>query len=92
MSTMGLTARPRLSKRARLQWDPVRQRQVILVPEGVLVLNETAAEILALCDGQRSVAMLAAELGARYGLEVEQDILHLLDRLVTRRVVEVDDG
>jgi pyrroloquinoline quinone biosynthesis protein D len=92
MSTMALTSRPRLSKRARLQWDPVRQRQVVLLPEGVLVLNETAAAILTLCDGQRSVAMLAAELGVQYGQHVEQDMLHLLDRLAARQVVEVSDG
>jgi pyrroloquinoline quinone biosynthesis protein D len=92
MSTITVTARPRLSKRARLQWDPVRQRQVILVPEGVLVLNETAAAILALCDGQRTVLMLAAELGARYGRDVGEEVLQLLNRLEARQVVEVSDG
>ena len=92
MAEIDVTARPRLSRRVRCQWDPVRERQVVLLPEGVLVLNETAAAILALCDGAHNVAMLAAELGTRYGQDVEQDILHLLERLAARQVVEVTDG
>jgi len=83
-----LAERPRLSARARMQYDAVREKQVLLFPEGLLVLNETAAAILALCDGQRSVAEIAAELGARYSRPVDQDVLNLLNRLVQKRLVE----
>ncbi len=31
---------------ARIGFDPVRQRRVLLYPEGAILLNETAAEIL----------------------------------------------
>jgi pyrroloquinoline quinone biosynthesis protein D len=82
-------ARPRLSTRARLQYDPVREKQVLLFPEGLLVLNETAAAVLALCDGQRSAAEIAAELGALYRHPVDQDVLSLLNRLASKRLVEV---
>jgi len=85
---LSLPDRPRLSPRARMQYDTVREKQVLLFPEGLLVLNETAAAILTLCDGQRSVAEIAAELNARYGHAVEQDVLNLLNRLTHKRLVE----
>jgi pyrroloquinoline quinone biosynthesis protein D len=86
-------ARPRLAPGARLQWDPVRQRHVLLRPEGLLVLNATGAAILVLCDGESSVASIAAELGTRYGRAVNEEIEQIvtfLDRLVSKRLVEFD--
>lgn len=86
------TARPRLSTRARLQWDPVREKQVLLAPEGVLFLNATGAAILALCDGVRSVEGVAAELSATYNRPVDQDVLIFLQRLAGKRLVDFDDN
>lgn len=83
-----LAARPRLSARARLQYDAVRGRQVLLFPEGLLVLNETAAAILALCDGERSIETIASTLGAQYDRPVAADVLSLLNRLGSKRLVE----
>ena len=88
MREVTLTARPRLSALARLQWDPVRQKQVLLMPEGVLVLNPTAAAIVTLCNGQRSVSDIIAELSTQYNRAVDQDVLTFLNRLVSKRVLE----
>jgi pyrroloquinoline quinone biosynthesis protein D len=88
VAELSLAARPRLSTRARLQYDSVREKQVLLFPEGLLVLNDTAAAVLALCDGQRSVAVIAGELGARYGRPVDDDVLSLLNRLASKRLIE----
>lgn len=91
MREVTMSARPRLSARARLQWDPVRQKQVVLAPEGVLVLNTTASALLALCDGQRNVAEIAAQLRTHYHHVVEQEILTFLDRLASKRLLEGHD-
>ena len=91
MSDIPLTARPRLASWARLQWDAVREKQVLLGPEGVLVLNATAAAILALCDGQRSVSAIITELNTQYNHAVEQDVLTFLNRLRQKRLMECDD-
>jgi pyrroloquinoline quinone biosynthesis protein D len=88
VADLTLGTRPQLSTRARLQYDAVREKEVVLFPEGLLVLNETAAAVLVLCDGQRSVADIAAELGARYGRLVDDDVLSLLNRLASKRLVE----
>jgi coenzyme PQQ biosynthesis protein PqqD len=88
---MTLTARPQLSAHARLQWDPVREKQVILMPEGVLVLNATATTIVALCDGQRCVSDIVAALREQYHHVVEQDVLTFLNRLTNKRLLEGTD-
>jgi pyrroloquinoline quinone biosynthesis protein D len=91
MAEVRQTSRPRLGAHARLQWDPVREKQVLLAPERVLVLNETAAAILARCDGRRSVSAIAADLAAQYGRPVADDVLTLLNRLADKGFLEVDD-
>lgn len=88
---MALSARPRLSAHVRLQWDAVREQQVILMPEGVLALNATAAAIVALCNGQRCVSDIVATLSEQYPRAVEQEVLTFLSRLTTKRVLEVTD-
>lgn len=81
-------ARPRLWRLARLEYDPVRQRQVLLYPEGAILLNDTGAEILALCDGTRTVAEIGALLGAKYETDVTGDVATYLARLVDRQLVQ----
>jgi pyrroloquinoline quinone biosynthesis protein D len=46
---------PKLAAKARLKFDKVREKHLLLLPEMVVVLNETAASILRLCDGSRTV-------------------------------------
>jgi pyrroloquinoline quinone biosynthesis protein D len=72
-----MTWRPALSRSAMLRHDPVRQADLLIVPERIVVLNEEAAAIVALCDGARTVADIVAELpeGA------ESDVLEFLERV-----------
>lgn len=81
-------ARPALWRLARLSFDPVRRRPVLLYPEGAMLLNDTGAAILELCDGQRTVTEIAAQLGARYGgSDLMADISQYLDALEARELV-----
>ena len=86
---MTLTAgsRPRLWKFARVQFDEARQRNVLQYPEGAVLLNDTAAEILALCDGTRTIADIAATLNERYGADVLGDVQVYLSQLADRELV-----
>jgi pyrroloquinoline quinone biosynthesis protein D len=86
---MALTAqsRPRIWKFARVQFDEARQRNVLQYPEGAVLLNDTAAEILALCDGQRTIAEIAAMLEERYGSNVLDDVQSYLSQLADRELV-----
>jgi coenzyme PQQ biosynthesis protein PqqD len=82
-----LTARPSLWRLARIDFDAVRNRPVLQYPEGAMLLNSTGAEILSLCDGMRTVADIAAALGAKYGTDVTADVTEYLERLVDRELV-----
>ncbi|WP_227367471.1 pyrroloquinoline quinone biosynthesis peptide chaperone PqqD [Halomonas sp. M20] len=50
----------------RLQWEDAQQRHVLLYPEGMVQLNESAGAILTLLDGERDVAALVDELQRRF--------------------------
>ena len=81
-------ARPRLPRSARVQFDAVRGKPVFLYPEGAVFLNETGAAILQLCDGRRTIAEIAAELGVRYEADVLADVTSYLEQLAARDLVD----
>jgi pyrroloquinoline quinone biosynthesis protein D len=83
-----MTGKPKLRKGVRLTFDKTRDTHVLLFPEGVLVPNATAAAILGLCDGESTVDDIAAALGTRYQGVRAQDVVDVLARLESRRVVE----
>jgi pyrroloquinoline quinone biosynthesis protein D len=77
--------RPRLVTGARLRYDDVREEHLLLIPEGAVRLNATAAEVLGLCDGQRSLDDIAGALSARYaGADVGADVRELVDAMAQR--------
>jgi pyrroloquinoline quinone biosynthesis protein D len=81
------TARPVLWRLARVSFDPVRERKVLLYPEGAVLLNDTGAEILGLCDGQRTIADIGTELGTKYGADVTADVTEYLSQLAERELI-----
>jgi pyrroloquinoline quinone biosynthesis protein D len=87
--------RPQLADGVRLHWDRHDQRSILLHPEGVLRPSETGVAILALCDGRRSIAEIAAVLAGRYGREsdgVHRDLIDFLDQLRARVLVRASVG
>jgi pyrroloquinoline quinone biosynthesis protein D len=77
--------RPRLVTGARLRYDDVREEHLLLVPEGAVRLNPTAAEVLELCDGQRTVDDIVGVLSGRYdGADVRDDVCGLVDAMEAR--------
>jgi pyrroloquinoline quinone biosynthesis protein D len=80
-------ARPTLRRGVRLAYDRTRQRHVVLFPEGVLVLNDTAAAVLRHCDGDTDLDGIVGALRSRYDGVVAEDVRAVLDRLAERGVV-----
>jgi pyrroloquinoline quinone biosynthesis protein D len=81
------TSVPTLWRLARLDFDAVRQQHVLLYPEGAVLLNDTGAAILRLCDGQRSLASIAEILGERYKCDVLADVIEYLSQLAERELI-----
>lgn len=81
--------RPKLLPKARLRYDEVRRRHVLLLPERAVVLSDTAAEILQLCDGGRTGVELIQTLQRKYpGAELQGDVVEFLGAAVKKRWVE----
>lgn len=57
---------PRLRRGFRFQWEPVQNSHVLLYPEGMVKLNDSAGAILAEVDGARSVQSIIASLEQKY--------------------------
>ncbi|MCK9533262.1 MAG: pyrroloquinoline quinone biosynthesis peptide chaperone PqqD [Pseudomonas sp.] len=56
----------RIRRGFRLQWEPVQNGHVLLYPEGMIQLNDSAAHILKLVDGQRNIEQIIAELQLQF--------------------------
>lgn len=85
---LSLDAVPHLWRLARLDYDPARQRPVLLYPEGAVLLNDTGRAILELVDGKRSVSEIAAELSQRYQTDVTADVADYLSHLAERELIQ----
>lgn len=75
---------PALSRGTKLRFDETRERWVLLVPERVLAPDDTAVEILQLCDGERSVGDIVDALAAKYVApreEIGADVIAMLQDL-----------
>jgi pyrroloquinoline quinone biosynthesis protein D len=80
--------RPRLATGARLRYDDVREEHLLLIPEGAVRLNPTAAQVLELCDGERSLEEIVDALSARYeGADIRDDIVELVDAMAQKGLV-----
>jgi coenzyme PQQ biosynthesis protein PqqD len=78
---------PHLWRLARLEYDAVRGRPVLLYPEGAVLLNETGKAVLELVDGHRTVAEIAAILGERYRADVSADVAEYLANLAEKELI-----
>ena len=84
-------ARPRLARGVRLQIDRTTGKSVLLFPEGIVELNETAQEILIRCDG-RALSDIASALAEDYEADLATlaaDVREILADLQRRKLVEL---
>jgi pyrroloquinoline quinone biosynthesis protein D len=83
-------AQPRLAGGVRLEIDSTTGKGVLLFPEGILELNETAQEIITRCDGH-TLREIVLGLAQEYDADLEilaMDVRETLADLQRRRLVE----
>ncbi|CAI0697288.1 pyrroloquinoline quinone biosynthesis peptide chaperone PqqD [Serratia ficaria] len=73
----------------RLQWEQVQNSHVILYPEGMAKLNESAALILQQVDGKATLNDIIGQLNARFpGAEgLAEDVLEFFQRAYEQKWV-----
>ncbi|AMZ73995.1 MULTISPECIES: pyrroloquinoline quinone biosynthesis peptide chaperone PqqD [Pseudomonas] len=57
---------PRWRPGYRFQYEPAQKGHVLLYPEGMIKLNDSAALIGGLIDGERDVAAIVGELAKQF--------------------------
>jgi pyrroloquinoline quinone biosynthesis protein D len=84
------TARPTIGQGFRLQWEPAQEAHVLLYPEGMVKLNQSAAAILTRCNGRRTVADIVTDLESTYGLAgLTEDVCAFIAIALERTWVEL---
>ena len=89
--TIAGSAQPRLARGVRLQTDPKTGNSLLLFPEGVLELNETAQDIVCRCDG-RTVSEIIQTLAEEYDIDPQvlgADVQDTLADLQRRKLIEL---
>ncbi|MBD3657964.1 MULTISPECIES: pyrroloquinoline quinone biosynthesis peptide chaperone PqqD [Marinobacter] len=66
MTEAGMKQIPRFRRGFRFQWEPAQNGYVLLYPEGMVKLNESAGAILNEVDGERDVEAIIAALQRRF--------------------------
>ena len=83
--------RPTMPPYIKLRHDAGRGRWLILAPERIFEPDDTAVEVLKLCDGQRTVAEIAGGLAKEYSAPIDEitaDIVAMLQDLADKGVVK----
>jgi pyrroloquinoline quinone biosynthesis protein D len=89
---LSLTDRPQLRRGVRAAADPLSGETVLLFPEGVLVMNETAAAVVRTCDGNHSVADVVQSVGEVYDDVAVEDVMSLLRDLIVQGLLLASNG
>lgn len=64
----------------RVQWEEVQDCYVVLYPEGMVKLSQSAGEIMKRIDGQLSIASIIKELEETFSeSNLENDVLKFLE-------------
>ncbi len=87
---MSNDAKPRLAPGVKLRQD-AKRGAVLMAPERVLELDETAQAIVAQFDGVKRVSDIAAALAKEYDAkasDIQADIEHLLRDLTAKGYVK----
>lgn len=87
---MSVAGAPAFERGVRLRREPDGSA-LLLVPEGAVMLNGSAAAALALVDGQRTVEQIVATIAAsNFDVPadvIERDVRELFERLRLRKLV-----
>lgn len=89
--TLSSSSVPRISGGFRFQWEQAQGCWVLLYPEGMITLNDSAGAVLSRIDASRSVGDLIASLEADFpGAALAEDVLAFLEHARERGWIETE--
>ncbi len=75
-----LNAKPKLARLFRMQWEEAQGAYVLLYPEGMVKLNQSAGEILKRCDGERDVQAIIDDIEQTFNATgLEKDVIGFIE-------------
>ncbi len=82
---------PSLNPLFRLQYEDAQESWVLLYPEGMVKLNQSAAEIMQRCDGQRDIGSIVEELEKAFETKVlVSDVTGFVNVAVEQNWLKID--
>jgi pyrroloquinoline quinone biosynthesis protein D len=84
--------RPRVVRHARYRFDELRGQHQLVFPEGILVLNDTGAAIVRLCDGRSLDELLAALTQEYVDCPPGEEVCKFLQRLALKGLLHDGDS
>ena len=89
MNTINSTQVITFANGYRFQWEPAQDSHVLLYPEGMVKLNQTAALILSKVDNQRNLTQIKDELGKQFpDADIDEDVEQFINTAVENRWIE----
>ena len=84
---------PTLNSMFRFQFEPAQNCHVLLFPEGMVKLNDSASEIIKLIDGKISVQQIVKLLGEKFPQagDLTDDVAEFLLTAVEKRWIYYGD-
>jgi pyrroloquinoline quinone biosynthesis protein D len=90
MSAVAADAKPHIGRGLRLQWEPAQGAHVLLYPEGMVKLNQSAGEIMRRCDGERMITEIIADLERTFGVNgLSDDVTAFVSMALQKRWLEI---
>lgn len=81
---------PKVGRNFRIQWEPAQEAYVLLYPEGMVKLNQSAGEILKRCDGAATVAAIVTDLETTFNTQqLEADVVAFIELAVQQNWVDL---
>ena len=86
MSELIASSRPRVGNGFRLQWEEAQTSFVLLYPEGMVKLNQSAGEIMKRCDGVADVTAIVADIESAFNAQgLEGDVRGFIEVAAKQR-------
>ena len=77
----------------RLQFEKAQDAWVLLYPEGMVKLNQSAAEIIQRCDGVTSISGIAESLGQAFDTDIPiSDITGFVDVAIQQNWLKLKES